>query len=68
MSSMMLFVGLFLFSVGVPIAVALGLAVAIPLIVSETLPLTLMVQRMYVGADSFLLLAIPFFMASLVIL
>ncbi len=64
MSSMMLFVGLFLFSVGVPIAVALGLAVAIPLIVSETLPLTLMVQRMYVGADSFLLLAIPFFMAA----
>jgi tripartite ATP-independent transporter DctM subunit len=64
MSGMMLLIGLFLFSIGVPIAFALGLAVAIPLTVTQMMPLTLVVQRMYVGADSFLLLAIPFFMAA----
>lgn len=64
MSAMMLIIGFILFALGVPIAVALGLAVAVPLIVTDVMPLTLLVQRMFVGANSFLLLAIPFFMAA----
>jgi tripartite ATP-independent transporter DctM subunit len=64
MSAMMLIIGFILFALGVPIAVALGLAVTVPLIVTDVMPLTLLVQRMFVGANSFLLLAIPFFMAA----
>lgn len=64
MSVVILFIGLFLFVLGVPISVALGLAVAGALVLSRTMPLTLLVQQMYVGADSFLLIAIPLFMIA----
>ena len=51
-------------AVGVPIASSLGLASALSLLVQGTLPLTLVPQRIYVGLDSFPLLAAPLFILA----
>lgn len=64
MSLFILCTGLILLVIGVPVAVALVVAVAGGLLASGELPLSLVVQQMYSGADSFLLLAIPLFMAA----
>jgi TRAP-type mannitol/chloroaromatic compound transport system permease large subunit len=48
----------------VPIAVALGLAVILSMVVFSPFPVLGMVQRMVTGIDSFVLLAIPFFMLT----
>ncbi|MBI2371365.1 MAG: TRAP transporter large permease [Deltaproteobacteria bacterium] len=47
---------------GVPFAFALGLSSLGALLLQGDLPLMVMVQRMVVGADSFPLMAVPFFM------
>ena len=49
---------------GIPIAVALGGASALALLVYTDLPITLIVQRIYVGLDSFPLLAAPLFILA----
>jgi C4-dicarboxylate transporter, DctM subunit len=51
-------------AVGVPIASSLGLASALSLLVQGALPLTLLPQRIYVGLDSFPLLAAPLFILA----
>lgn len=51
-------------AVGIPIASSLGLASALSLVVQGTLPLTLLPQRIYVGLDSFPLLAAPLFILA----
>lgn len=48
----------------VPIAVALGLAVILSMVAFSPFPVLGMVQRMVTGIDSFVLLAIPFFMLT----
>lgn len=48
----------------VPIAFAMGLAVVLAILWQGSLPLTLMAQRTLVGADSYALLAIPFFILA----
>ncbi len=50
--------------IGIPIAVALGGASALALVLYTDLPITLVVQRMYVGLDSFPLLAAPLFILA----
>ena len=50
--------------IGIPIAVALGGASALALLFYTDLPITLMVQRIYVGLDSFPLLAAPLFILA----
>ena len=45
----------------VPIGFAMGLATAVAIGMHETLPMTLLAQRSIVGAESYALLAIPFF-------
>jgi len=63
--SLPLFVTLgILFLIGVPIAVSLGLAGVIGLEFFSNLPLLLVAQRMFVGIDSFPLMAIPFFILA----
>lgn len=47
-----------------PVAFALGIAAAIGLAVSGTAPLLVVPQRMFEGADSFVLLAIPLFILA----
>jgi C4-dicarboxylate transporter DctM subunit len=52
------------FLLNVPIGFALGMSALASLIVSGTLPITMIPQRMVAGANSFPLLAIPFFMLA----
>ncbi len=53
-----------LFLIGVPIAVAIGLASVIGIEVQGRLPLLLVAQRMFTGIDSFPLMAIPLFILA----
>lgn len=53
-----------LFVVHAPIAVAIGTACVIAFLVSGDASLMLVVQRMYAGADSFPLMAVPLFMLA----
>ncbi|MCX7567889.1 TRAP transporter large permease [Sulfitobacter sp. F26169L] len=53
-----------LFVLGVPIAVAIGLASVIGIEASGRLPLLLVAQRMFTGIDSFPLMAIPLFILA----
>lgn len=53
-----------LFMAGVPVAVSLALAGVIGLEFFSNLPLLLVAQRMFVGIDSFPLMAIPFFILA----
>jgi C4-dicarboxylate transporter DctM subunit len=52
------------FLLGVPIAVAIGLASVIGIEVQGSLPLLLVAQRMFTGIDSFPLMAIPLFILA----
>ncbi|TDR88157.1 TRAP transporter large permease [Enterovirga rhinocerotis] len=57
--------GFFLFILmAVPIAFAMGLAIIFTIWWQGSLPMTLMAQRTLVGADSYALLAIPFFILA----
>lgn len=51
-------------ALGIPIAVALGGASALALLLHSNLPIALLVQRVYVGLDSFPLLAAPLFILA----
>src|SRR5919107_3141955 len=53
-----------LISIGVPIAFALGLATLLAIVVHGGMPFSLLAQRALVGADSYALLAIPFFILA----
>ena len=53
-----------LFILGVPIAVAIGLAAVIGIEAHGNLPLLLVAQRMFTGIDSFPLMAIPLFILA----
>ena len=53
-----------LFILGVPIAVAIGLASVIGIEAHGNLPLLLVAQRMFTGIDSFPLMAIPLFILA----
>ena len=60
-----LLIGFFvLLLVGVPIAFAMGLATLLAILAHGGLPLSLLAQRALVGADSYSLLAIPFFVLA----
>ena len=50
--------------VGIPIAFAMGLASLLAIVVHGGLPFSLLAQRALVGADSYALLAIPFFILA----
>jgi C4-dicarboxylate transporter DctM subunit len=50
--------------IGVPIAMGLGLAAAGGILAWGKVPLYLIPQRMFTGVDSFVLMAIPFFMLA----
>ena len=49
---------------GIPIALCVGLAAIVTLIVTGDVPLTVMAQRMYSATDSFPMMAIPFFIVA----
>jgi C4-dicarboxylate transporter DctM subunit len=53
-----------LIGIGVPIAFAMGLATLLAIIAHGGLPFSLLAQRALVGADSYALLAIPFFILA----
>ena len=55
---------LIFFLLGVPIAIAMGLASAVGITVQGQLPLLLIAQRMFTGLDSFPLMAIPLFILA----
>lgn len=50
--------------IGLPIAVALGLACVFAMIVDGTLPMALVAQRMFMANSSFSMFAVPFFMLA----
>ncbi len=51
-------------AIGVPIAFALGLAAAAAVVAWGQVPLWLLPQRMFTGVDSFVFMAIPFFILA----
>lgn len=55
---------LMLFLINVPVAVALGLASMIVLMVQDNVPLMVIVQKMFTSTDSFTLMAVPFFILA----
>lgn len=57
------FFGLFLIF-GVPIALCVGLATMLTLLINGGVPLTILVQRMYAATDSFPMMAIPYFIVA----
>lgn len=60
-----LFLGfVILIILGVPITFVLGLTSLVTIGATEGLPLVVLVQRMFVGLNSFVLLCIPFFMLA----
>lgn len=61
---LMLVVILILLAVGVPIAFTLGITALLFLIVSVDIPLTFIVQQLYLGTSSFPMLAIPLFILA----
>ena len=64
MTAILFIVLLICFAVGMPIAFSLGVASVATLQFGSDLPLTLAAQRLFVGTDSFSLMAIPFFMLA----
>ncbi len=59
-------IGLFflLIALAFPIAFAMGIATVVTIAMHDTLPMTLLAQRSLVGAESYALLAIPFFILA----
>lgn len=60
----LIFLGFFVFMLlGIPVAIAIGLA-SLVVLVREGMPLTVLVQRMFAGTDTFPLVAVPFFILA----
>ncbi len=55
---------LLLFFINIPIAVALGLASMIVLMIQDTVSLVAIIQKMFTATDSFTLMAVPFFILA----
>lgn len=55
---------LVLFFINIPVAIALGLASVIVLMIQDSVPLMVVVQKMFTSTDSFTLMAIPFFVLA----
>ncbi len=63
--TLLLFVMLILlFCLNVPIAVAVGLSAVIAFVIDGNMNMILITQRLYAGADSFPLMAVPLFMIA----
>ena len=50
--------------IGMPLALALGIATTIVIFLTMKVPLTIVVERMLLGVDSFLLLSVPLFVLA----
>ncbi|QTA79750.1 TRAP transporter large membrane protein, DctM-like [Desulfonema limicola] len=59
---------LFLFAINTPIAIAIGGASVMGILVQGDFPLMMVIQRMFSGTDSFHLMAVPLFMFAGVIM
>ncbi len=59
---------LLLFALNAPIAIAIGVAAVAGILVQGGFPLMMVVQRMFGGADSFHLMAVPLFMFAGIIM
>ncbi|GBC63781.1 TRAP transporter large permease [Desulfonema ishimotonii] len=59
---------LFLFAINAPIAISIGVASVIGILVQGDFPLMMVIQRMFGGTDSFHLMAVPLFMYAGVIM
>jgi C4-dicarboxylate transporter DctM subunit len=53
---------LFLFAINTPIAISIGMASILGILIKGDFPLMMVVQRMFGGIDSFHLMAVPLFM------
>src|SRR5687767_11695616 len=51
-------------ALGMPVAFAMGVAAVVAVLAIGDLPLLVVAQRMYTGIDSYLLMAIPFFLLA----
>ena len=59
---------LFLFAINTPIAVAIGIASILAILIKGDFSLMMVVQRMFGGTDSFHLMAVPLFMFTGIIM
>ena len=59
---------LFLFAINAPIAIAIGVASILGILIQGEFPLMMVAQRMFGGTDSFHLMAVPLFMFAGVVM
>ncbi len=59
---------LFLFAINAPIAIAIGVASLLGILIQGSFPMMMVVQKMFGGMDSFHLMAVPLFMFTGVIM
>lgn len=64
MSIALLFIFLILMIIGVPVAVALGIASLITLVVFTDIPVNLIIQSMFSSMNSFVMVAVPLFLLA----
>ncbi|OQY52257.1 MAG: C4-dicarboxylate ABC transporter permease [Desulfobacteraceae bacterium 4572_88] len=65
---MLIILLLLLFAINTPIAIAIGVASVLAIVIQGDFPLMMVVQRMFGGTDSFHLMAVPLFMFAGVIM
>jgi tripartite ATP-independent transporter DctM subunit len=61
-SEVLIFTLLFLFTINTPIAIAIGVASILTILIQGDFTMMMVVQRMFSGTDSFHLMAVPLFM------
>jgi tripartite ATP-independent transporter DctM subunit len=61
-SEVLIFTLLFLFAINTPIAIAIGVASILTILIQGDFTMMMVVQRMFSGTDSFHLMAVPLFM------
>ncbi|HHY91934.1 MAG TPA: TRAP transporter large permease subunit, partial [Firmicutes bacterium] len=64
MSITLLVLFLILAAVGVPLAVALGIASTVTLVIFTQIPLSLVAQSMFSSMNSFIMVAVPLFVLA----
>ena len=62
LTSILFSVMLLLFAIGLPVAVSMGMAAAAALMLMPRVSFEIIVQRMFYGLDSFIILSVPLFL------
>lgn len=64
MAALLFGILILLFIINVPVAIALGVSASVILLIQNEIPLMVVIQKMFNAADSFPLMAVPFFILA----